>query len=209
VARVAEWVHGRFVHSRRVRVLAEHLLPWLASGARVLDVGAGDGALAARLAARRPDLSLHCVDVQVRPTSLFPIQLFDGAKLPFSDGAFDAVVLADVLHHTVEPLRLLEEVRRVTRGRILLKDHALDGAFAGITLRFMDWIGNARHGVPLPFNYWPSEVWRETFSRLGLSLASWRQQLELYPWPARLLFDRRLHFLAVLDSEAGNARARS
>jgi SAM-dependent methyltransferase len=197
---MAQLAHGRFVHSRRVRVLSEQLLPWLPVEAHVLDVGAGDGALAARLAARRPDLHLHCVDVQVRPTSLFPVQLFDGTKLPFPDASFDAVVLVDVLHHTLDPLALLAEVRRVARRRVLLKDHALQGAFAGVTLRLMDWLGNARHGVPLPFNYWPPEAWHETFTRLGLSLATWRQSLGIYPWPAGLLFDRRLHFLAVLET---------
>ena len=38
---------------------------------------------------------------------------------------------------------------------IVLKDHTRNGLFSGSTLRFMDWVGNARHGVRLPYNYWP------------------------------------------------------
>jgi SAM-dependent methyltransferase len=195
-------LHGRTIHARRVRVLAERVVPWLPLQARVLDVGAGDGSLAARIAALRPDLRLHCVDVQVRPGTALPVERFDGAKLPFHDGAFDAVLIVDVLHHTLDPLALLREVRRVTRSRIVLKDHALEGAFAGVTLRLMDWIGNARHGVPLPFNYWPRAVWAEAFEKLGLAMREWNDHLAIYPWPAGLVFERSLQFLAVLEPGA-------
>lgn len=47
-------LHGKLVHRRRVRVLAAHLLAWLPPGARVLDVGCGDGELGAALLADLP-----------------------------------------------------------------------------------------------------------------------------------------------------------
>jgi len=195
-------VHGGPIHARRVRVLAKRLAPELPPNGSVLDVGAGDGSLAAQIARLRPDLRMHCVDVQVRTATALPVEPFDGAKLPYHDDAFDAVLLVDVLHHTLDPLALLREVRRVARLRILVKDHALEGPFAGVTLRFMDWVGNARHGVALPFNYWPRVVWQRAFHQLGLAIRSWEYHLALYPWPAGLLFDRSLHFIALLEREA-------
>ena len=51
---------------------------------------------------------------------------------------------------------LLRETVRVARQVIVIKDHLLKGAFAYSTLRLMDWVGNARHDVALPYNYWTS-----------------------------------------------------
>ena len=45
-------VHGQFVHSRRVRVLAALAARLVPHGARVLDIGTGDGQIAAALASK-------------------------------------------------------------------------------------------------------------------------------------------------------------
>ena len=53
----------------------------------------------------------------------------------------------------------------------MIKDHTLNGLFAGPTLRLMDKIGNARHGVALPYNYWPRQKWLNTLENAGME--SW------------------------------------
>ena len=195
-------LHQRWVHARRVRVLADRLGALLPPGARVLDVGAGDGRLAARLATTRPDLQVRCVDVKIRALSAFPVERFDGKSLPFDDGTFDAGLLVDVLHHADDPLALLAEVQRVAT-MVLVKDHALEGWLADPTLRFMDWVGNARHGIPLPFRYWTRSAWLAAFEGLGLRVRSWQTALAMYPWPATWVFDRGLHFVAALEPVGG------
>jgi len=42
-----EEIHGSYVHNRRVRVLARELSALLPANGQVLDVGCGDGLLAA------------------------------------------------------------------------------------------------------------------------------------------------------------------
>ncbi len=206
---ITDRLHSRWVHARRVRVLSTHLGPLLAPGARVLDVGAGDGRVAAQISRTRSDLEIRCIDVQVRSTSAFPVERYDGERIPFDDGAFDAVLLIDVLHHADDPLALLAEARR-TGALVLIKDHALEGWLADPTLRLMDWVGNARHGIPLPFRYWPSAQWIAVFERMNLGVRSWQPALGMYPWPATLLFDRGLHFVAALETgAAGPQRERA
>lgn len=191
--------HHRLVHSRRIRVLARHLAALLPRGARVLDVGAGDGLLARRVLDARPDLTMHGVDVFVRPVTHVPVEAFDGARLPFPDASFDAVMLVDVVHHASDQLRLLREVGRVARRAVIIKDHLVRGVLAAPTLRLMDWVGNAPHGVALPYAYWTPAHWQQALADAGLRTVEQRERLGLYPWPASLVFERGLHFVALLE----------
>src|SRR5262249_45837328 len=102
---------------------------------------------------------------------------------------------------TNDPTILLKEAKRVARSTVVLKDHKLHGFLAYQTLRFMDWFGNASHGVALPYNYWPESRWRLTFDAIGLCIAQWEPELDLYPFPASLVFERNLHFIAALSIE--------
>jgi hypothetical protein len=88
---------------------------------------------------------------------------------------------------------------RVARKAIVIKGHTLNGFMAGLTLRFLDWVGNARHAVALPYNYWPQQRWREAFATLGLTIGVWKKELRLYPRPANWVFGRSLHFIARLN----------
>ena len=191
-------VHERVVFDRRVRVLAECMAPLIPPGARVLDVGCGDGTIDALIGAKRPDVRIEGIDVLVRPRTKIVVTAFDGRTIPFPDNSFDAAMFIDVLHHTGDPLVLLREAMRVA-GTIVLKDHCRDGLLAGPTLRFMDYVGNAHHGVALPYNYWRRRQWDAVFRTLGLKVGSWSDRLGLYVWPASLLFDRDLHFVCSLS----------
>jgi SAM-dependent methyltransferase len=191
-------LHGRFVHTRRVDVLAGHLAAAIPANASVLDVGTGDGWIALVVAGRRPDLTISGIDVLERTGTHVAVRLFDGSRIPYPDRSVDAVMFVDVLHHTDDPLALLREARRVARHAIVIKDHCRDGLLAGATLRLMDWIGNAPHGVVLPYNYWSSSQWEQAFEALNLRAIHWDTNLQLYPRAVRWVFERSLHFIAVV-----------
>ncbi|MCA9179580.1 MAG: methyltransferase domain-containing protein [Planctomycetales bacterium] len=200
-------VHQSHVADRRVSVLLRHFQELAPPDASVLDVGCGDGRLTAALGQARPDLRLRGVDVLVREQCDVDVTPFDGSSLPFEDSSFDAVMFVDVLHHTEDPMVLLREARRVSRRAILIKDHFLQGLLSGPTLRFMDRVGNARHGVALPHNYWRPAQWEQAFRELGLRVAEQRGQLGLYWWPASMLFERGLHFVARLEPDGPPSQA--
>jgi SAM-dependent methyltransferase len=195
-------LHGHWVHQRRVRVLAGHFNRVLPPGTRkLLDVGCGDGRLAREILRLRPNLTVQGLDVFERPAAAIPVAVFDGRSLPFAEGDFDVVMFADVLHHTDDPLVLLREAARVSRLGVAIKDHLRQGLLAQTTLSFMDWVGNASHGVALPYNYWQPKQWRAAFQKLGLKAALWETKLGLYSIPANLFFERSLHFVALLEAE--------
>lgn len=194
-----ENIHENYVFSRRVRILSDRLQEVIPNDGSVLDVGCGDGALLKAVCEKRPDLKGEGIDVLVREKTLLPVVKFNGERISYEDDSVDVVLFVDVLHHTKKPTILLKEGKRVARKAVVLKDHLLEGFLAGPTLRFMDRVGNARHGVALPYQYWTEQLWQNTFTSLGMNVAEWRTKLNLYPWPASWLFDRSLHFIARLE----------
>jgi SAM-dependent methyltransferase len=197
---VLDVLHGRLIFGRRVDRLSDAVAARLPPHATVLDIGCGDGSIAYAILERRPDLSITGVDVLLRTVTRIPVIEYDGANLPFPDDSFEAVCLVDVIHHTDDPQRLLGEAARVSRDLILIKDHVAEGFLAKPTLKLMDWIGNARHGVRLPYNYLTSADWHQHFGRTGLTVRGWDTDLPLYPQPLSAVFGRGLHVLIHLGT---------
>lgn len=93
----------------------------------VLDLGCGTGSAGAGLkhagaTVVGADLSMPCLTVAQR--RLDAVIRADAARLPFRDGAFDAIVSRGALHHMAEPHRVLSEAHRVLRpgGRAVFMD---------------------------------------------------------------------------------------
>lgn len=121
-------------------LLAEDILAHCPASS-ILDVGTGPGALLLRLYRMQARLQLTGLDISpamvatarrdIRHAGLSEsISIIKGsaAKLPFPDGAFDAVVSTGSLHHWKEPLSALTEAHRVLRqgGHALIYDLVKD-----------------------------------------------------------------------------------
>lgn len=88
------------------------------TGKRVLDVGCNDGGVGALLLAQSNEV--HGVDIaeddleRARERGLIARRVnVEREQLPYEDGFFDVVVLADVIEHVFETDELLRECRRV------------------------------------------------------------------------------------------------
>jgi SAM-dependent methyltransferase len=199
---IAGILHDRLVINRRVGVLASWFAELAPRNARILDVGCGDGLLAATISSKRPDLDIRGLDVLPRDHTHIPVEIFDGSTIPYADGRFDTILFSDVLHHTDDPTLLLREAWRVTGQCVLIKDHYRKGIAATQRLRFMDWAGNARFGVALPYNYWTETQWRAAWQEIGLEPEKLITRLGLYAPPANWFFGAQLHFMARLKKVA-------
>ena len=85
----------------------------------VLDLGCGDGRLTLALRGRHivgADVSRVALDragPRVSDRDIELVELTPGAVLPWDDGTFDLVLLAETIEHVVDTQTLLSEVRRV------------------------------------------------------------------------------------------------
>lgn len=190
-------------NQRRIEGIAAAVCRLLPQGAmRVLDVGCGDGSLARQISQQRSDLEFEGVEVVLPGERHVPMQQYDGATLPYADHVFDAVLCADMLHHTESPLRVLQEACRVARRYVVVKDHVCDTLLDRVLLTGMDWLGNVGSGVPLPFRFLSSTQWHELFAALPFEEFGRIDALQYWGWPMRIIVDRRFHFVAVLQRTA-------
>ncbi len=189
-------LHQRFSTNNEgwFRWLFDHLN--LPNGARVLDLGSGRGDLWWENQDRLP-ATWHLTLVDLSPGMLAaarrrlgdvePHLIFcvaDARFLPFTDGAFDAVIANHMLYHVPDRPRALREIRRVLRP---------GGHLYAAT--------NGRHHLreleELIATYAP-EVAPEN-ARLGFSLDNGAQQLR--PWFAQIVRDDYADALEITEAE--------
>jgi ubiquinone/menaquinone biosynthesis C-methylase UbiE len=112
---------------RRYQVLDPVGFARLEPGQRVLEVAAGAGTF---LAAFHPaaslavalDLTRAMLEVARRDHPWIGCVLGDGARLPFASGSFDLVACASAVHHFPDPVPILAEMARASRGRVMIVD---------------------------------------------------------------------------------------
>lgn len=194
-------IHSRFVMNRRIDRIANVIIELLPKSCTVLDVGSGNGKLAASVMKARSDVVITGVDTLLWPEQEIATTKFNGRQLPMKDGEVDICMASDVLHHCEDPMILLSEMVRVASVGIIVKDHIADGRFSRLLLCAMDWAGNRGYGVELVYNYWDWEMWESTFQQLGLELGDMHKRLGLYPSPLSWLLDGDLHFVAQLQKK--------
>jgi len=157
---------------RNYQRIAGEIAAALAPGAAVLDWGAGKGHLAWLLANR----DLRVTGFKKREGASrqipFPVSIvFDDHpwRLPFEDGAFEAVVSCGVLEHVPDPDRSLDEIARVLRPEGKLFIYFLPSRWSW-TEKLNDWRGASDH----PVKYTPRTL-RDLLARHGLRLARARR----------------------------------
>ena len=103
----------------------------LGAAETVLNVGAGAGSYEPahrRVTALEPSIEM----IRQRPASAAPVVRGRAEALPFADGSFDASMAVLTVHHWSDRARGLVEMRRVTRGPVVLLTY--DPSFRGFWL---------------------------------------------------------------------------
>lgn len=196
--RVWRAAHRALVFRRRIKTLASAIAATLPDkGARLVDVGCGDGTISAQIMRLRPGLTISGLETHPRPSCAIPCAPFDGMSIPLPDNSVDGCLFVDVLHHAEQPHRLLREAARVSRSIICIKDHVRRTYLDQVILTVMDRVGNVPHGVAVRGTYFSRSDWETLLADAGLRVLRWEQNLPLYPPPFSWIFGRGLHCLIL------------
>jgi ubiquinone/menaquinone biosynthesis C-methylase UbiE len=150
-------MHDMGEHHDALRHVAVYMQ---AIGARsLLDTGCGTGMAMLYLARAMPGLRTHGNDpseallrVAQQRHGIHGEQLdcVGSERLPYADGAFDAVVETGMLHHTPEPQRVVAEMLRVAQKAVFISDSNIYGqAGSSLPTRALK-LALARAGLLLP-----------------------------------------------------------
>jgi ubiquinone/menaquinone biosynthesis C-methylase UbiE len=123
---------------------------------RILEVGAGEGAVLAQLDEVGFGEELHALEIAhsgvsvIKERNLASVKSaawFDGYSIPFVDDSFDAVILCHVLEHVEFERLLLRELRRVASRHII--EVPLD-YYPGIDAKYQHYLGYGHINVYTP-----------------------------------------------------------
>jgi ubiquinone/menaquinone biosynthesis C-methylase UbiE len=193
-------LHHKYVHLRRVDVLASELARLIPEGSHVLDVGCGDGTIDQDVMRRKAGVKYAGIDIMARRSCAIPFSTYDGHTIPHDNASFDVVQFIDMLHHTQNIEELFAEGVRVSKRYVILKDHSFANRIEHAVIKWMDWVGNAPHGVRLPYNFKDLAYWRDLAERHNLEIRGSNSRVPLYPFPFSEVFGRDgMDFVLLLE----------
>lgn len=186
-------VHSSWAMRKRAAIKFNRLGNMIPEGARVLDIGTGNGALANALL--EAGINITTVDVvdncrfeQVKP------QIITGGALPFADQSFDVVLIITVLHHTKDQSEILTEAKRVGKELIVMED-----VYNTRFQRFMTYLFDSLINLEFwghPHSNRSDREWRQLFESKELDLSR-AQHLRTLGY-----FDQIIYRLRVLNSSS-------
>ena len=116
---------------------------------------------------------MHITGIDTVDSNLshLPVILYDGDRIPFADGEFDASMVAYVLHHCHDISAVLTEMKRVTTRKLIIFEEIYNHRIARCVLNTHD-LGNRflSSKMKIPCNFMKMEQWYHLFATLGLKV---------------------------------------
>jgi ubiquinone/menaquinone biosynthesis C-methylase UbiE len=141
-------------------------------GEKILDLGAGDGLLALEIKKFSKEVLL--IDILDYNQTDLPIILYNPeGKLPLADNEVDTTILYTVLHHSSDPMHLIEEAMRVTKHRLIIKEAYIENEINRMTNSFFDWFYNRVVGdedINVPLNFLKVSGWQKIIESYGFDI---------------------------------------
>lgn len=154
-------LQSRWPKAEKIRRLLERDLAASSETVRLLEIGAGSGAIAHYFSAHPTGrYVVWAVDVtdQRKIREGYQFQTYDGGRLPFADGSFDAVISNHVIEHVGDRAEQAQHLREIAR---MLAPNGR--AYLCTPSRWQ--LVEPHFG--LPFLSWIPRKWRDGYVRLA------------------------------------------
>jgi ubiquinone/menaquinone biosynthesis C-methylase UbiE len=139
---------------------------YIEKNSKILDLGCGSG-LIGEAFADFFGAELEGVDVKDYRACDISFKLFDGENIPYPDKSFDATLINYVLHHSLNPVKLLEEAGRVTKDIIVVYEDLPEGFWSNLSSKIHSGLTLLLHrGANIP-EFKTEKEWKEVFKKLG------------------------------------------
>jgi ubiquinone/menaquinone biosynthesis C-methylase UbiE len=143
---------------------------FIEKGEKILDLGCGSGIVAKTL----QDFfqaEVIGVDIKDRRIVNIPFKIIDGKTLPFPENSFDIIFISYVLHHSLDPLALIKEAKRVSNKKIIIYEDLPEGFLSKLICRLHNFLFDRffQH-QKTPFSFKSEEEWEKIFKEIGLKL---------------------------------------
>ena len=182
----------------------------------LLDVGCGEGTFLAMMFKKYPTVHLTGIDFSSVGLSVAKskvpectyVQIDVSKSYPFKDNSFDVVVALDVLEHSLEPEKILSEIKRIVKNKIIISVPNFSSLPARVQMMFGKVPENNRRnkGHMYWFNY---EIVLSLLTQNGLKIVeiTGNHQLQRVPLVGavikrlRALFPRLLSLSFIIVAE--------
>ena len=170
---VGQWLAEDF------RASAEYLGGLVAAdvpvGSTVLDVGACHGMLAEYLRDHR-EARASGIDVVPMSCSRVPVAAYDGETIPAGDGSVDVALTVYTLHHCRRLGKILGELRRVTKGRLIVVEDSYETLFEKALAQALHLTMRIILGMPWePRGFGSERQWRSRLEQAGFRVLECRK----------------------------------
>ena len=158
----------RSLYMDRANQVAPKITPFISKKDMVLDLGCGTGSIA-KLIQKVKSPKITLVDVQHNQIcDQYPVIIYDGKSLPFADNHFSISLLTTVLHHTKNPMQVLDEAIRVSSDKIII----MEDVFTDFLGRMITFIGDCliNWEIRSPVNNKTTDQWLKIFEKKNLKL---------------------------------------
>lgn len=164
----------RKIIQKRTKKIINLFEEFIKEDEKILDIGAGGGWIGQEIQNRK-NAKVTLLDIISFNRTDLKLVLYDGKNIPFPDNAFDTSLLIFTLHHGLNPLKVLEEAKRVSREKIIIIEDIPTSLINKIFLYAWDVITNLPSlinppGENITFNFKTTSQWQKIFNDLQLKI---------------------------------------
>ena len=142
---------------------------FIRKGSEILDLGCGCGIVGKTF---QDFFQAKVLGIDVKDYRISPLlfRLYDGFRLPFAENSFDAILINYVLHHSKDPVVLLEEAKKATKDKIIIFEDLPEGFLSNLICMIHGSSFDRFFGNPAKTSFKTENEWEKIFKDLRLNI---------------------------------------